>query len=152
MEHAELNKITLKNPPRTMQHIQTECLRICYGVDGPGFEPRLGARFLGPIQTGSEVHQASCTIATDSFSRESSGRGVALTTHHFVAPRLSMGRTKPLPPHCACLACNGTAFTNRNTTYLRSINPHEISVKIYYENKFNSNSDTDDARPKAKER
>ena len=28
--------------PRTLQHIKTEHLRTCYGLDGPGFEPRLG--------------------------------------------------------------------------------------------------------------
>jgi hypothetical protein len=38
-----------------------------YGLKGPGIESRWGARFSAPIQTGSEVHPASCTMGTGSF-------------------------------------------------------------------------------------
>jgi hypothetical protein len=36
---------------------------------------------------------------------------VTITTHHLLAPGLSIGINTPLPPLCACLACHVTAFT-----------------------------------------
>ena len=39
-----------------------------YGLDGPGIESRLGARFSAPVQTGREAHPASCTKGTGYFS------------------------------------------------------------------------------------
>jgi len=38
-----------------------------YGLDGPGIEPRWGARFSAPVQTGPRAHPASCTMGTGSF-------------------------------------------------------------------------------------
>jgi hypothetical protein len=38
-----------------------------YGVDGPGIESRLGARFFAPVQTGPGARPASCTMGTGSF-------------------------------------------------------------------------------------
>jgi hypothetical protein len=38
-----------------------------YGLDGPGFESRWGARFFAHVQTRPEAHPASCTIDTGSF-------------------------------------------------------------------------------------
>ena len=38
-----------------------------YGLDGPGIESRLVARFPVPVQTFPGVHQASCTMGTGSF-------------------------------------------------------------------------------------
>jgi hypothetical protein len=38
-----------------------------YGLDGPGIESRVGARFSAPVQTGPEAHPASCTMGTGSF-------------------------------------------------------------------------------------
>ena len=38
-----------------------------YGLDGPGIEYRLGARFSAPVQTGRAAHPASCTTVTGSF-------------------------------------------------------------------------------------
>ena len=48
----------------------------------------VGARFSAPVQTGLGAHPASCTMGTGSLFRGLSGRGVALTTHHRLAPRL----------------------------------------------------------------
>ena len=39
----------------------------CYGLDGPGIESRVGARFSAPVQTGPGAHPASCTVDTGSF-------------------------------------------------------------------------------------
>jgi len=38
-----------------------------YGLDGTGIEPRLGARFSVPIQTGLRAHPAFYTVGTGSF-------------------------------------------------------------------------------------
>jgi len=47
-----------------------------YGLDGPGIEPRLKARFSAPVQTGSVARTASCTMGTGSFlgGKERPGR------------------------------------------------------------------------------
>ena len=48
------------------------------GLNGTGIEPRWGARFSAPLQTGPRAHSASYTMSTESLSRglERSGRGV----------------------------------------------------------------------------
>ena len=46
-----------------------------------------GARFSAPVQTGPGAHPASYTMGIGSFPGES-GRGVAWTTHHHLAPWL----------------------------------------------------------------
>jgi hypothetical protein len=38
-----------------------------YGLDGPGIESRLGAKFSAPVQTGPGAHPASCKMGTGSF-------------------------------------------------------------------------------------
>ena len=42
-------------------------IATAYGLDGPGIESQWGARFSAPIQTGPEVHPASCTMGSGSF-------------------------------------------------------------------------------------
>jgi hypothetical protein len=46
------------------------------------------ARFSAPVHTGPAVHPASYTMGTGLLSRVQSGRGVELTTHPCLAPRL----------------------------------------------------------------
>ena len=50
-----------------------------YGLEGPGIDSRLGARFSAPVQTGPGVHPAFCKMGTVSFPGVKSGRGVTLT-------------------------------------------------------------------------
>ena len=57
-----------------------------YGLDGPGIEFRLGARFSAPVQTGPAAHPASCTMGNESFPGVKSGRGVTLTPHPYLVP------------------------------------------------------------------
>jgi hypothetical protein len=38
-----------------------------YGLDGPGIESRMGARFSSHLQTGRGAHPATCTMGTGSF-------------------------------------------------------------------------------------
>ena len=52
------------------------------GLDGPGIESRLGARFSAPVQTGPGAHPGSCTMGTGS-SPGVSDWGVTLTPHPF---------------------------------------------------------------------
>ena len=40
-----------------------------YGLDGPGIESRLGARFSAPVQTGPGAHPASYTMGTGGKER-----------------------------------------------------------------------------------
>jgi len=63
-------------------------LWIRYGLDGPGIESRCGARFSAPFQAGPGAHPASYTIGTGTLPGVKRGRGVALTTHPNLAPRL----------------------------------------------------------------
>ena len=49
---------------------------------------RWGEKFPAPVQTGPGAHPVSYTMGTDSLSWVSSGRGVALTTHHHLVSRL----------------------------------------------------------------
>jgi hypothetical protein len=55
-----------------------------YGLDGPAFEPRRGARFSLPIQTGSGAHPVSNTMVNPGVKRP--GRGFNHPLH--LAPRL----------------------------------------------------------------
>ena len=64
------------------------CIATRYGLDGPGIEYRLEARFSTPVQTGPGAHPASRTMRAGSFPGVKRGRGVALTTHPHLAPRL----------------------------------------------------------------
>jgi hypothetical protein len=57
-----------------------------YGMDGPGVESRLEARFSAPVQTGPGTHPASCTMDTGSFTGVKSDRGVTLTPHPLLVP------------------------------------------------------------------
>jgi hypothetical protein len=61
-------------------------IAIGYGLDGPGFEFRWGARFSTLVQTGPGDHTASCTMGTGSFLGVKNGRGVMLTPHPLLLP------------------------------------------------------------------
>ena len=60
--------------------------RLSYGLDGPGIESRLGAKFSAPVQTGPGAHPASCTMSTGSFPGVKRGRDVTLTPHPLLVP------------------------------------------------------------------
>ena len=61
-------------------------IATAYGLDGPGIEFRW-ARFTAPVQTGPEVHLASCTMSNRSFPEVRCGRGVTLTPHPLLVQR-----------------------------------------------------------------
>ena len=64
-----------------------------YGLDSWGSNPGWGARLSAPVQNVPGAHPASCTMDTSYFSRGLSSRGVALTTHPHLAPRLKKEQT-----------------------------------------------------------
>jgi hypothetical protein len=58
------------------------------GAGGAGDRIAVGARFSVPVQTDPGADLASCRMGTGSLFRGLSGRGVALTIHPHLAPRL----------------------------------------------------------------
>jgi len=58
---------------------------LCYRLDVPGIP--VGPGFSLPVQTGPGDHPAASTMGTVSFPGVER-RGVALTTHPHLAPRL----------------------------------------------------------------
>jgi len=70
--------------------VATDC-----GLDGPGSNPG-GTRFSArPDRPWGPP--ASCTMGTGSLQGIKCGRGVLLTTHHFLVPRSWKSRAIPLP-------------------------------------------------------
>jgi len=63
-------------------------IATCYGLDGLEIKSQWGVRFSAPFQTGPGAHPASCTMGTGSFPGVKCGRGVALTTHPHLVPKL----------------------------------------------------------------
>jgi hypothetical protein len=58
-----------------------------YELDGRGIESRKDKVFV-PVLSSSEAHKASCTMGTGSSFRGQNDRGVILTTHHHLSPKL----------------------------------------------------------------
>ena len=62
---------------RTVHTRGSSVVAARYGLDGPVVESRWGATFSAPFHTGSEVHSASYTVGTGSFTGVTRpGRGV----------------------------------------------------------------------------
>ena len=61
-----------------------------------GIESQWGRDFP-PVQKGPGAHPASCKMDNGSFLGVKSGRGVLLTTHPLLVPRLWKTRAIPLP-------------------------------------------------------
>ena len=59
----------------------------------------VGEKFSAPVQTGPEVHPASCTMSTGSFPGVKSGRGVTLTRHPLLVPSPRKNRAISLNPY-----------------------------------------------------
>ena len=53
-------------------------IATCYGLEGPGIESQLGARFSAPVQTGPGTHPASYTVGAGAFAgAKRPGRGAS---------------------------------------------------------------------------
>jgi len=59
----------------------------------------VGTKFSLSVQNGPEAHPASCTRGTRSLLRGLCGRGVALTTHLHLVPRLKKEYSYTSTPH-----------------------------------------------------
>jgi hypothetical protein len=107
-------------------------------VDGPGIDSRWGGRDFPHAQTSPGAHPASCTMGTRSFPGVKCGRGVLLTTHPLLAPRLWKSRAIAVPP-------SGSQPFNRieidstdvhesvhRNTIMKSTNKMQIYRIIYY--------------------
>jgi len=82
-----------------------------YGLDGPGIESLWGRYFPHPVQTDPGAHPASYTMGTGSLSRGQNGRGVALTIHIHLVPKLRKSRAIPLLHLWVFLAYSSLNFT-----------------------------------------
>jgi hypothetical protein len=85
-----------RNPLGEFFTISFQDFSTVYGLDGPGIESRVGARFSVPVQTGPGGHPASCTMGTGSFLGLESGRGVTLIPHPLLVPR-SKKQSRAIP-------------------------------------------------------
>jgi hypothetical protein len=75
---------------QSVQYLTTDCPA---GVRSPTEAEDFYCNFC--VQTGSGAHPASCTVRTaGSFPGENLGRGVMLTTHPLLVPRV--GAISPL--------------------------------------------------------
>ena len=59
-----------------------------YGIQGSGYRIPVRARFFTTVQNSPGAHPAFCTMGTGSTSLGYSGRGVALSKHPYLDPRL----------------------------------------------------------------
>jgi len=99
-----------------------------YGLGGSGIESRCGRNFP-PVQTGPGAHPASYKMGTVSSPGIKCGRGVLLTTHPLLVPRLWKGRAIPLPTLWAT-----PDLTRENFTFIY------IYIYIYIYIKINETS------------
>jgi hypothetical protein len=74
----------------------SRCVATHYLLDGPRFRTAIRAvhfLFSVSVQTDPGAHPAFSTMGTGSLSRGLGGRGVALTIHSHLAPRLCMSES-----------------------------------------------------------
>jgi hypothetical protein len=81
-----------------------------YGLNGPGIEFRLGARYYAHVQTGPGAHPASCTMGAGSFlgvKRPGRDADHTLPSKHRGHERVELYLDPPWGP---VQACNGAAL------------------------------------------
>jgi hypothetical protein len=69
-----------------------------YGLDGPGIESQVAARFSTSVQTSPGAHPTSCTMGTGPFLGVKCGRGVTLTPYPLLVPWSRKGSYTSTPP------------------------------------------------------
>lgn len=101
--------------------------RLDYGVDDSGFESRQGQEIFlfRPPRTGSVAHPAPYSRGTRVPSPEENCRGVKLTSHIHLVPKLSMNEAVPLLPLYGFIGCPGT-----NLHFSRSRRSTEATYRL----------------------
>jgi hypothetical protein len=95
-----VNIVTFKNMSRVAQSVQWLTTDWTSGVRSPTEAEDFSSNLC--VQTGSRAHPASCTVGTGgSFPGVKGGRGVTLTTHPLLVPRLRKSRS--------CTSCHPNA-------------------------------------------
>jgi hypothetical protein len=88
--------------------------------------------FILCVHTGSGAHPTSYPMGTGVLSPGvKRGRGVMLTTHPHLVPRLSMSRSYTSSPPCASMACSGTPllYFTLSSSYILNIGvPYQSDV------------------------
>ena len=100
-------------------------IKTGYGLDGPGIESRLGARFSAPVQTGRGAHPASCIMGTGSFLGVKRGQGMTLTPNLLLVPRsrksgiILLLPLRPYDPYRASVNVEGCTYLYLLTPWCR---------------------------------
>ena len=129
------DRLIIIRGPGSSVGIATGC-----GLDGPGIESRLGARFSALVQTGPGAHPASCTMGIWSFPEVKSGRRVTLTPHSLLVPWSWKGRAILLLPlwavglHRASVPVQG--YTLHFYYCSSDVVSDELSTSIFGVNEF----------------
>jgi hypothetical protein len=86
------------------------------------------------VQTGSGAKPASCAMGNEGpFPRAKGSRGVTLTTHPHLVPRLRISRSYILSlPTSAFMACSGTALFLLQDTVCIWLQQYSVNGKQFY--------------------
>jgi len=98
----------------------------------------VGARFSAPVQTGTDIHPASCTMGTGSFPGVKSGRGVMLIPNTLLVPLVMkeyrytstppIGRTACTEPQCLYKVHFTFTFKERQKMVCKNIHFDRILI------------------------
>ena len=100
-----------KTPQHQLQVYQYVGIATRYGLDGPGIESRVAARFSAPVQNGPGAHPASYRMDTGSFPRvKRPGRDVDHPPSSSAEVK-EKSRALPLLPLWAFVDCSWVNFT-----------------------------------------
>ena len=103
-------------------------------MDDPGVRLSVEASdlsFRRNVQTSSGAQPASYSTRNRVLSRKKSVRGVMLTTHFHLAPRLRMGGAIPLLPEYAFMAWTGTTSTCNLTGLWKDAIMYDTTVGLF---------------------
>ena len=108
---------------------------------GSGDLISVGARFFGPVQTGLGFQPASYATGTGFLSRRQAGRGVALTTHPYLAPRVKKEQSyNSSPPLGLCGLLRGDLSFSSPSSFAQQ--PNAGQGRLFMEVRHHSRQDS----------